>query len=117
MKKILFLILAFSLVTVLPSFAAREGRPGPDARAYEKASEDSMLNRMGDWFATRGMTEEEREEMLAERRAERAAARAEREAERKDRQAEREAERKARQAEREAERAERGRGRPQLPQR
>ena len=43
--------------------------------AFERAGEDSIFNRVSDWFATIGKPEDEKEMILAERRADRAAKR------------------------------------------
>ncbi len=73
------------------AFAARGGEKGASKEAYEHASEQSIFNRMGDWFATIGKSKEEKLRIREERRAERARKRAEKEEERAKRKAEKEA--------------------------
>ena len=60
------------------SFAAKDAK-GASAQAQEHASENAIFNRVGDWFATIGKSEEEKEKIIAERKVERAAKRAEKE--------------------------------------
>ena len=45
------------------------------SNAFERASDDSIFNRVSDWFATVGKPEDEKEAIIAERRADRAAER------------------------------------------
>ena len=89
----LLLVLAVALIAV-PAFA---GQKGAAAKAYEKAGDEAVFHRIGDWFATRGKSPEEAKAIKAERRAERAARRAQKEAMR----AKKRAERQARKAKRE----------------
>ncbi len=86
MKKlaILLLVVAFAVTTV-PAFAAIKG---PSAMALEKASNDSMVDRVGDWVATRGKSPEEAQAIVADRKAKRLAAKAQKELERVQREAE-----------------------------
>ncbi len=80
MKK-LFVIVLCLLVGLAPTitFAAESGKKGAGSKAYEHASENSVFNRVGDWFSTVGKTDEEKETILEERRAKRAMKRAEKE--------------------------------------
>jgi len=61
---------------------------GASQEAYEHADDNAVFNRVGDWFATVGKSKEEKEKILAERKAERATKRAEKEAEKMKRKAE-----------------------------
>ena len=63
----ILLVLCFTMIS-LPAFAAK-GRKGASDRAYEKASQESIFHRVGDWFATRGKTEKEKKAMINERKA------------------------------------------------
>jgi hypothetical protein len=47
----IFLILCFSASA---SYAAKGGEYGASEKAYEKASDRSIFNRMSDWFSGRG---------------------------------------------------------------
>lgn len=70
-------LIALFLISGIPAFAAEKGA---SEKAYEHASDQSIFNRVGDWFATIGKSPEEKEKILAERKAKRAAKRAEIEA-------------------------------------
>lgn len=78
-------LVALFLVVGMPVFTAEKGA---SAKAYEHASEESIFNRIGDWFATVGKSPEEKEKILMERKAERAAKRAEKEAKKAQKEAE-----------------------------
>lgn len=73
MKKIVtfFIILAF-VFSVTPAFAAKGGEKGASQTAYERASEESIFHRVGDWFATIGKSEEEKKAIISERKTKRA---------------------------------------------
>ena len=88
MKKVVVfaLVLAFCLGTI-PAFAAR-GQRGASTRAMERASDEAIFHRVGDWFATRGKPEGEAQAIIAERKAARAAKRAEKELKKKQKQME-----------------------------
>lgn len=75
MKKIIagFFIAAL-IFSVVPAYA---GDKGASMTAQEHASEHSIFNRVGDWFATVGKSGAEKDQILAERRAERKKAEAE----------------------------------------
>jgi len=81
MKKIIAIILVLSFALGVPAFAAQEGAKGASATAMEKASDEAVFHRVGDWFATRGKTAEEKKAIIAERKAVRAAQRAQKEVE------------------------------------
>ena len=80
MKKIFISVLALSFfMTYYPVYAAKDQK-GASQKAYEHASENSVFNRVSDWFATVGKSEEEKAKILEERKAKRAAKLAEKEA-------------------------------------
>ena len=92
MRKLLTISFILMLaMAYIPTFAAEEGKKGASAKAYEHASDQSIFNRVGDWFATIGKSPEEKEKILEERRAKRAAKRAEIEAKKAAKKAEKEA--------------------------
>ena len=77
MKKLIILIsLACLVFAAHPGFAARGGKRGADQKAYEHASGNAMFNRVGDWFATRGKSREQKKAMIEERKIRRAEIRA-----------------------------------------
>jgi len=85
----------------MPAFCGDEGTKGASSKAYEHASENSIFNRVSDWFATVGKSDEEKAKILAERRAKRAAKQTEKEAkkaEKEARKAQKEVEKKAKKA-------------------
>jgi len=92
-------MMVFSTTVV---FAQKDKGKGASAQAYEHADDNAIFNRVTDWFATIGKSEEEKQAILAERKAKRAAKRAEKEAQKKAK----EAEEKAKEAK---EKAEKGR--------
>ena len=99
MKKVLVaaLILSFFMISV-PIFA---GEKGASEKALEHASDQSIFNRVTDWFATVGKSDDEKQKILAERRAKRAIKRAEKEVLK----AQKEADRKAKEAKEKAEKS------------
>jgi len=86
----------------LPAFAARGGVKGADQKAYEHTSDNAIFNRVSDWFATRGKSEEEKQAIIAERKAKRAQKQAEKETERTKKKLEREARKAKKEAEKKA---------------
>lgn len=91
MKKIVALMVILALaLTAMPAYAAKGGTRGASQKAYENASDKAVFNRVGDWFATRGKSPEEKEAIIAERDAKRAAKKAEKERKKIAKQAERE---------------------------
>jgi len=113
MKKIAVFCLAavFALGTV-PALAAPEGEKGASDQALANASERSVFNRTGDWFATVGKSDEEKKTIRAERQAKRDAKRAEKqakkqkqEAEKKMKEAQGQADAKKKEAEKKAQKA------------
>ncbi len=92
MKKVtvyVLLVLLFISSSKL-CLAAEEGQKGASKQAYEHASDNAIFNRVGDWFATLGKSEEEKEKILAERKAKRVAKRAEKMAKKEAKKAEKE---------------------------
>jgi len=85
--KRLAVILLLTLITG-PVFAAKGGEKGASTQAYEHASEQSIFNRVSDWFVTIGKSEEEKAKILAERKAKRAQKQAEKELEKAERKGE-----------------------------
>lgn len=90
MKRWIGLAMVFGFLAVsAPLFAQEEAlKKGASATAYEHASDQAIFHRVGDWFATVGKTPEEKEAILMERKAKRAAEKAEKEALKAKRQAE-----------------------------
>ena len=78
--RVLLVILLMMALSFSTSAVLAGGEKGASASAYEHASDESVFNRVGDWFATIGKTEEEAAAIRAERAATRAAKRAEKEA-------------------------------------
>jgi hypothetical protein len=84
MKKFMAIVIVFLfMLSAVPAFAQISSRqnpnPTPNQKAYEHASEKSAFNRVGDWFATLGKSDEEKQRIIAEREAQRAVRRAEKE--------------------------------------
>ena len=82
MKK--FLVFVLTLTFVCASFSLYAGKKevkGASEKAYEHASDEAVFNRVGDWFATIGKSDEEKEKVLIERKAKRAAKKAKKKAE------------------------------------
>ena len=83
MKRIVLLAAVFILAcTADYSFAAESGEKGASTQAYEHASDRSVFNRFGDWFATVGRPEEQKTIIMEERKTKRAKNRTEKEAHR-----------------------------------
>jgi hypothetical protein len=92
MRKLIAITIMFLFfLSVIPAFAQMSTRKGPNPtpsqKAYEHASEKSAFNRVGDWFATRGKSDEEKAKIIAERDAQRAVKHVEKEAKRLQKQA------------------------------
>ena len=75
MKKFAVIVLVLMLSVVFIDMASAQVKTvkGSNAMAYEKASDESMINRAGDWFATRGKSDQEKQAILNQRKAKRAA--------------------------------------------
>ena len=76
MRKLITLTLISMFVFTMPALAQK----GASETALEKASPNAIFNRVTDWFATVGKDDVEKEKILAERKAERAAKKAEKKA-------------------------------------
>lgn len=92
MKKVTILGLAFLFLISSANLclAAKDGQKGASDKAYENANENAIFNRVDDWFSTVGKSEEEKEKILAEKKAKRAAKRAEKQAKKEAKKAEKE---------------------------
>ena len=80
-RLVIFLMLGVFALTLVPmdSFCEHKegrGQKGASERAQERASEQSVFNRVGDWFATVGKPEEEKQQIIQQRIAEREAKKA-----------------------------------------
>jgi len=65
-------VIAFFVVLLLfPAPFCLSQQKGASQKARERASEQSIFNRVSDWFATVGKSEEEKEKILEERQLER----------------------------------------------
>jgi len=102
---VLVFAVALSLALSASPAYAKKGEKGASQSAYEHASDQAIFNRVGDWFATVGKSEEEKEAILMERRAQRATKRAEKAARQLGRQADQETQKTQRMAEKEAQNA------------
>lgn len=93
MKKLVAIILVLSFALTLPALMQQASAKGASSTAMEKASDEAVFHRVGDWFATRGKTGAEKDAILAERKAQRAAKRAQKEMEKQQKIAAKEAKR------------------------
>jgi len=78
----------FLLKPALAQEEAVQKTKGASQQAYEHADDNAIFNRTADWFATIGKSAEEKEKILAERKADRAVKRAEKEAKKAQKKAE-----------------------------
>ncbi|MFC1809351.1 hypothetical protein ACFL3D_04440 [Candidatus Omnitrophota bacterium] len=99
MKKLSALIVVGILVLSPLAFAGKGGEKGASDAALEHASDQAIFNRTADWFATIGKSGEEKEAILAERKATRAEKRLQKEAKKAKKQADKEAKRAEKEAE------------------
>ncbi|NQT32049.1 MAG: hypothetical protein HQ594_00065 [Candidatus Omnitrophica bacterium] len=98
MKKLIVLLMVFVFVAgTVPAFAARDIK-GASPKAYGQASDEAVFNRVGDWFATVGKSDEEKQAIIAQRKVERAKKKAMKEAEKKKKQMEKQAKKSQKQA-------------------
>jgi len=110
MKRLIVFFIAIALIlSTVPVFGA-QGRKGASDRALERASDEAIFHRVGDWFATRGKSESEKKAIIAERKAKRAAKRAQKEAEKKKRNLEKEARKAEKKVRKEAKALKKGLG-------
>lgn len=92
MKKIMVFMLVLTMfVGVFSACAAPKGSKGASETAYEHASDEAIFSRVGDWFATRGKSADEKKAILSERKAKRAADKVKKEAEKQQKKAGKEA--------------------------
>jgi len=99
MKKTIMMVLVVLLaLSPTVSFAAKD-RKGASDQALEHANENAIFNRVGDWFATIGKSDEEKAQIKAERKAKRAAKRAEKEVKKKAKEAQEVKDKKVKEAE------------------
>ena len=69
-------VLFCGVVCAQEKVAGEMKKKGASESAYEHASENSVFNRVGDWFSTIGKSKEEKEKILMERKRERSRKRA-----------------------------------------
>ena len=98
MRKLVVVLLALVFLAGTVDCFAQKAK-GASKRAQERASDEAVFHRVGDWFATVGKSKEEKEKIVQERKAQRAVKRAEKEAEKARKKAEKEARKKAKEAE------------------
>lgn len=93
MKRLIVIgiVLSFFVITNF-AWAEKKTEKGASEQAYEHASDNAIFNRVSDWFATIGKPKEEKEKILAERKAKRAAKRAEKRVEKEVEKAEKKSE-------------------------
>ena len=89
MKKIpiIIIMVSFLFVSFPASSAEKEGQKGANSTAYDKASDQAIFNRVGDWFATLGKNEEEKAQILRKRKLKRDAKQLEKEVKKAKKQA------------------------------
>jgi len=61
------IMLAVMLMFPAVLYSAEDGEKGASRQAHEHASDQAIFNRVGDWFATVGKSDEEKEAIKAER--------------------------------------------------
>jgi hypothetical protein len=82
MRIFLALIVIFCfLVVPVSTFAEKKGTKGASQKAIGNASDEAVFNRVGDWFATIGKSDQEKEKILVERKVIRAKKKAKKKAE------------------------------------
>ena len=81
MKKVIAIVLAIMFVAgTMNAYAAPQGVKSASTMGMEKASDEAVFNRVGDWFATRGKSDVEKKQILAQRKAKRATEKTQKEA-------------------------------------
>ena len=74
MKKLIYTaVLGIFMFSIMPAYAAK----GASEMGQTKASDQAIFNRVGDWFATVGKSNEEKAQIKSERQAQRVAKKAE----------------------------------------
>lgn len=104
-KVVVFILIVLFAVVSRPVFCAPGGKKGASSQAYEHASDQSIFNRISDWFSTIGKTEKEKNKILKGLKKERKAEKLQREI--KERKAEKKAKKEARKAQKKKQKAER----------
>lgn len=81
MKKLVILaVLVCFVFSAMPAVSSHaQGKSGVSSSSI---ADDSAIDKIGDWFATRGKSDAEKQKMLAERKMKRVAERAQKKAER-----------------------------------
>jgi len=85
MKKLLALavLVCFALSAVPALEACAQGKSTVSSK---ELTDDSVVDKVGDWFATRGKSDAEKQKLLAQRKANRVVARAQKKIERQKKQ-------------------------------
>jgi len=102
MKRIIAMAVILSLVLISTPVFAAKGQRGASSKAMEKASDEAVFHRVGDWFATVGKPDTEKKAILTERKAKRAAEKKQKAIEKNKKEAEKTAEKKKRELEKKA---------------
>lgn len=77
MKRIVVLFVVVSILFGgMIGFSSSSWAQGASPKAMEKASDEAVFHRVGDWFATRGKSDTEKKAILAERKMKRTAEKA-----------------------------------------
>jgi hypothetical protein len=109
MRKLKLACMVLALVCLAVPVRADESedqkKKGASPQAYEHASDRAIFNRVSDWFATVGKSQQEKEQLLEERKARRAAKRAEREARKAQKKADKESKKTQKELEQEGRKA------------
>ena len=92
MKKLIALILVLSFALAVPAFAAPKDMKAPGTKAVASVGDDSAVDKVGDWFATRGKSSDEKQKILMERKAKRAVEKAQKQADKKAKEMKKQAE-------------------------
>jgi Skp family chaperone for outer membrane proteins len=105
MKKLSALIIVSLFALTSLAIAAPEGEQGAADEALKCANDQAVFNRIPDWFATVGKSAEEKEKIMAEKKALRTQKRADKEAKKAEKQARKEAQKAEKEAEKAMEKA------------
>ena len=77
MKKLVVLFVVVSILFGgIVGFPGVSSARGASEKAMENASDEAVFHKVGDWFATRGKTDTEKQTIITERKGKRAAAKA-----------------------------------------
>lgn len=114
MRNCCIIMVSLLIAGWFPGVSAQEqADKGASPQAYEHASDQAIFNRIGDWFATRGKSEEEKAKIISERKMKRETQRAEKEAQKAKARSEREAQRLQTRTEEQVQEAEQSMGETQ----